>query len=95
MILRHPLFLEVDSFAVDADVDNDADGDHAGNHGGAAAGKERQCDTGYRHQSHGHGDVFEYLEQEHAQKADDDQGAVQVDGIADDLGKTNQQERVD
>ena len=87
--------LEIDGLAVDADVDNDADGDHAGDDGGAAAGKEGQSDSRNGHEAHGHGDVFKNLKQEHAQKSDDDQRAVQIHGITDDSREADQQEGVD
>lgn len=44
---------------------------------------------GNRHQTHGHRDVFKDLEQEYAQKSDDDQRAVQVYGVADDPCETD------
>ena len=80
--------LELHDFTVYTNIENEPDGNQCGDDGSAAAGKKRQGDTGNRHESHGHGDIFENLEQEHADKAHYNQCSVQILGIPDNAGKT-------
>lgn len=69
---------ELDFSVLDRDVVDKPEGDHIRNDRAAAVAQERQGDTGDRHDAHGHGDVFEDLEGEHADDADDDQRAEHV-----------------
>ena len=64
-----------------ADGKDESHGHHVAQDGGAAVAQEWQGDAGDRHDAHGHGDVLEDLEDEHADESDDDEGAEQVGGF--------------
>ena len=83
---------EPDLLAAGADVQGKAESYHVGQYGRAAVAHKRQGYAGYWHETHGHCDVFEYLEGEHAEDSGDDESAVKIGGIVNDLHQAHEKE---
>ena len=67
--------------AVDAYIEDYPYGYKAGYDRRSASRQQREGYTGYRHQSHGHGDIFKYLEQEHGSESHYYKGSVQIQSV--------------
>lgn len=82
MVYKHIKVLEVNGFTSHADVENNAEGSHIRQYGRPSVAEERQGNAGYRHNTHGHGNVFENLECEHSDDTGYHQRAVEIQSIS-------------